>query len=214
MEFPFSVEQFLHVFGDYNRAVFPMQFLHIAIAAVTIYLASRRSRHGNHIIPWLLAFLWIWMGVVYHLIFFTAINQAAIAFGILNILQGILFIALRKRLTFHFTKNLPGWVGAAFVLYALIVYPILGMLTGHAYPFAPTFGLPCPTTIFTFGVLLWTEKRPPAGILVIPFLWSLVGFNAALSLGIPEDTGLLVAGVGALILILTSRRPGELHGMA
>jgi hypothetical protein len=88
------------------------------------------------------------------------------------------------------------------ILYAMVLYPILGSLFGHVYPQSPTFGLPCPTTIFTFGLLLWTDLKVPKSVLVIPFVWSLIGFSAALSLGILEDTGLLVAGVVGLILLL------------
>jgi hypothetical protein len=83
-----------------------------------------------------------------------------------------------------------------------MIYPTLGYFLGHIYPKSPTFGLPCPTTIFTFGLLLWTDVKLPKTILIIPFLWSLVGFTAALTLGILEDTGLLVSGVLGVGLIL------------
>jgi Family of unknown function (DUF6064) len=59
---------------------------------------------------------------------------------------------------------------------------------------SPTFGLPCPTTIFTLGMLLWLDKTPPLYLLIIPLLWSLIGTVAALKLGIREDVGLLVSG--------------------
>jgi Family of unknown function (DUF6064) len=55
--------------------------------------------------------------------------------------------------------------------------------------------LPCTTTIFTFGILLWFDKKIPVSILIIPFAWSTIGFLAALKLGVPEDTGLPVAGI-------------------
>jgi hypothetical protein len=38
-------------------------------------------------------------------------------------------------------------------------------------------------------------------LLVIPALWSVVGFSAALSLSIAEDYGLLVAGLVATLMI-------------
>jgi hypothetical protein len=91
-------------------------------------------------------------------------------------------------------------------LYSFVIYPILGYLFGHVYPKNPTFGLPCPTTIFTFGLLLWTDKIVPKYVLVIPSIWSLIGFVAALFLGIKEDYGLLIAGVLGSILILIRDR--------
>jgi hypothetical protein len=65
---------------------------------------------------------------------------------------------------------------------------------------------PCPVTIFTFGLLLLADKRVPKYLLVIPFLWSLLGFSAALALTIREDIGLLIAGVLGTILIAVRDR--------
>jgi hypothetical protein len=95
------------------------------------------------------------------------------------------------------------------IVYAMIIYPILGTLLGHGYPRSPSFGVaPCPTTIFTFGLLLLTSARVPKSLLVIPFLWSLLGFTAAFLLGVPEDIGLLVAGfLGVALLFWRDRMP-------
>jgi hypothetical protein len=85
----------------------------------------------------------------------------------------------------------------------MLVYPLLGTLLGHGYPRSPSFGVaPCPTTIFSFGLLLLTSAKVPRSVLVIPFLWSLLGFTAALLLGVREDSGLLVAGVLSVALLL------------
>jgi hypothetical protein len=85
----------------------------------------------------------------------------------------------------------------ALIVYALAVYPALGEAFGAGYPAAPTFGLPCPTTIFTIGVLL-LAKTDVRAILVVPILWAAVGSVAAFTLGVYQDLGLLVAGVVAL----------------
>jgi len=85
----------------------------------------------------------------------------------------------------------------------MIGYPLLGYFLGHIYPASPCFGVaPCPTTIFTFGLLLLTVKRVPKYLLIIPLIWSFIGFTAALKLGIKEDIGLLIAGVATLILTI------------
>ena len=97
-------------------------------------------------------------------------------------------------------------VGLLFIIYALLVYPILGILFGHTYPDNPTFGLPCPTTIFTFGVLLWTIKRVPFYFVIVPFLWSIIGLSAAINLRVYEDFGLIVAGVIGLILLIINNK--------
>ena len=103
--------------------------------------------------------------------------------------------------------NIYGITGAVFIIYALLIYPVLGHLLGHIYPKSPTFGLPCPMTIFTFGLLLWTDSKIPKYVLIIPFLWSVVGFSAAVNLRIYEDFGLLLAGLlGTILIIIRDRK--------
>ena len=66
----------------------------------------------------------------------------------------------------------------------------------------PMFGVaPCPTTIFTIGMLLLASGSWVAELSIIPFAWSLVGLAAALQLGIPEDFGLPVAGLVLLFFV-------------
>ena len=205
MSLPFSTEQFLSVFEQYNMAVWPAQILLNLLGVGAVFFAIKRLDSSNRIIAGILAFLWVWIGLAYHLAFFSSINPAAYVFALLNVVQGIVFLVFgvfRPRLSFGFRADIYGIVGAIFVLYAMIVYPALGYSLGHAYPKAPTFGLPCPTTIFTFGLLLWTDMKLPRTVLVIPFVWSIIGFSAALTLGIREDIGLLVAGIVGTGLIL------------
>jgi len=150
------------------------------------------------------------MGIFYHLRYFTRINKAAYLFGVIFILQGILFFyqgVLHDKLSYKFRFDKYGWLGALFMTFALIIYPFLGYLFGHFYPNSPTFGLPCPTTIFTFGILMWFDKKMPLSILIIPFIWSIIGFLAAVQLGIREDTGLLIAGlIGLLMITLRNKK--------
>lgn len=213
MDVPFTVEQFLGVFGRYNRAVWPMQAGFYAVAALLIALAVRPSRPGDRWISGLLAFLWAWMGIVYHWGFFRPINPAATLFGGLFTLQAVLFLLAgvhRSRLSFRFRSDGYGIAGAVLIGYALVLYPILGAIAGHAFPGGPTFGLPCPTTIVTFGLLLWADRPVPGWLIAIPAAWSLLGFSAAAQLSITEDYGLLVSGVIGTILILSkNHRSGQ-----
>ena len=198
MKPPFTLEQFLDVFRNYNQAVFPMQIVFYLIGLVAIYLAVKPNGYSNKIISGLLSFFWLWMGLIYHIIFFTTINNAAYLFGGLFIIQGVLFLifgVFQNKLSFQFKKDKYGVTGFILIIFSLIIYPILGYLFGHIYPTSPTFGLPCPTTIFTFGILLLNEKKCPMLILIIPFVWSIIGFMAAFQFGILEDTGLVVASL-------------------
>lgn len=206
---PFTVEQFLNVFAEYNREVWPMQVILVFLAVAAIFLALKPNSLSNQLITVLLVCFWLWIGIAYHLIFFTRVNRAAYTFGVLCIVQAVLFLfacMVRRNLNFRSRWDATGIVGGLFIVYALLVYPLLGNALGHKYPHSPTFGVPCPTTIFTFGLLLWADGRVPRYVLWIPLLWSLVGMVAAIYLGIREDAGLPLAGIGGTILIVWRNR--------
>jgi hypothetical protein len=203
MNLPFTVDQFLSVFVAYNSSIWPMQILLNIIACTAIVLCFRPAV-PSRFISGLLGTLWIWTGVVYHGLFFSVINPVARLFALFFVIQGILFFTfgtIRNTIDFRFTRTWRGYTGAVFFLYALVLYPLIGQALGRVFPASPSFGAPCPTTIFTFGLLLWTVGRLNWYIYILPFLWSILGFTAALQLGIREDIGLLGAGVGGTIIL-------------
>lgn len=204
MKLPFTVDQFLQVFRNYNQSIFPLQFLFYILAVAAIILSIKKAAFSDRLINVILSFFWLWMGLIYHFRFFTTINKAAYLFGGLFIVQGILFLyfgVFRQTVTYRFRSDGPGMIGATLMAFALVVYPLLGYLFGHVYPASPTFGLPCPTTIFSFGVLLWCREKCPWTILIIPFIWSLIGFSAAIRFGMHEDTALPIAGITAIVVL-------------
>jgi hypothetical protein len=67
---------------------------------------------------------------------------------------------------------------------------LLSIFTGHRYPGMPTFGLPCPTTIFTIGMLTLIKSPQPRMVMIVPVLWCVVGVQAAFLLGVPQDLAL------------------------
>lgn len=210
MDLPFTIEQFLGVFHDYNYAIWPAQVIAYLLGITAVLLVFRRGRHTNRINSLILSAMWFWMGLVYHIAFFSEINTAAYLFGAFFIVQGVLFAVAAfggLDLEFRFTTDAYGITGAILITYALIVYPIIGAALGHGYPDAPMFGVaPCPTTIFTFGLLLWTTRGVSKWLFLIPGLWSVVGFMAAVNLGIGEDIGLLVAAILSIALVLWRSR--------
>jgi hypothetical protein len=213
MQLPFTITDFLNVFKNYNEAVFPIQIIFYVIAFICIYLLFAKKEKSGAFISTVLAFFWLWIGIIYHIIFFSSINKAAYFFGTLFIIQGILFFYLgliKKSLSFNYQRSVNNIIGFIFILYALIIYPLLGILFGHHYPSTPTFGLPCPTTIFTFGILLFINKKISVLVLLIPLVWSIIGFGAALNLSIYQDYGLLIAGLTGFILLLFVNKKNSL----
>lgn len=203
------MEQFLDVFARYNVAVWPAQIVLYASAVFTIGLALQRKGDSGWIINSLMAVLWLWSGIVYQMVFFSRINQAAYLFGAFFIFQSLLFISagvLKRKISFSFSGSSYGIIGLLFFIYALVIYPILSYKLGHRYPMTPTFGVPCPIIIFTFGMFLWSKREVPLYMTIIPLLWSLLGLSAALSLGMKEDFGLVIAGVSGFFLIVLRKR--------
>lgn len=209
---PFSPQEFFAVFSRYNTAVWPAQAALLALGLLAAYLAFRPRPWSHRVVAASLAMLWMWMGVVYHLHFFRLINPAALLFGLLFLAQAALLLwrgVVRDRLRFQAPHTWRGVAGAVLIVYAFVVYPLLGRMFGHVYPASPTFGLPCPTTIATLGILLWAAGPVPIGPAVIPVLWSAIGSSAAFRLDVYEDLGLAVAGVLMLIVLAVERRAEE-----
>lgn len=214
MRLPFTLDQFLDVFGRYNEGVWPLQLLLLAMAAVAIAAAVRGGRSGSRVASAVLSILWIWMGVVYHALFFRAINPAALLFAVVFIAEGVLIAWLgvvRSTLKFKPHRGAGTTIGFVLILYALLVYPAIGYALGHTYPLTPTFGVPCPTTIFTFGMLLLCASPRSRSVLVIPAAWAVLGAFAAVRLGMWEDVGLVVAAVVATTLVLRDKDAGRSH---
>jgi hypothetical protein len=206
---PFTAGEFFDVFRRYNEAVWPLQFLLVAAGLVVVVLAIRSHPNAGRIAMLAMALLWVWMGVVYHFAFFRHINPAATLFGVVSMVQAALFVwlgARAKHVTIRVRHDGVGATGALLILYAFVLYPVVGLLAGHRYPAVPTFGVPCPTTIFTLGLLLWAEPPLPRRVVIIPALWSAIATVAAGKLGVPQDFGLTMAAMIAVPIILFSRR--------
>lgn len=209
MRIPFTREQFFESLGRYNQAVGPVP---VALVALSVFAAALvvAGRGRSPAIPAVLAALWSWMAVAYHFAIFTAINPAAWAFGLAFLVAAGLFVvrALRGGLAFEAPRGPAGVAAAALLLYAWIGYPLVGWLAGHAYPRVPTFGLPCPTTIFTLGLLLLVRPPAPHALFVVPLAWSVIGSVAAFRFGVVQDYGLSIAGLvaGATLAFRASRR--------
>lgn len=204
MRLPFTSEQFFGVFEQYNETIWPVQVIIYVAAAVAFYLIFKPSKYSDKVISGILALFWLWMGIVYHWSFFASINPAARLFGALFVLEGLIFLfegIVRNNLAFSYGRDWYSAIGIVLMLFGPIVYPIMGQFLGHNYPNTPTFGLPCPTTIFTIGALL-LANRPPKYIAIIPLLWSAIGFSAAISLGVKEDVSLLISGLIGLNAII------------
>jgi len=206
---PFTADQFFGVFATYNEAVWPAQVVLTIAAAAALVLLFPKGDRSDRVIAGFLAVLWAWTGIAYQLVYFTSINPGAYLFGALFVVQAALFAWMAFVGRLSFAARLDGYsvVGGVMILYALVVYPLLGRATGHLYPGTPTFGAPCPSVIFTFGLLLFARGRVPGWLLIIPAAWGVVGLSAVVGLGVLPDVGLFLSALVATpMLVVRNRR--------
>jgi hypothetical protein len=211
MAVPFTIEQFHGAFRDYNTAVWPAQWLFAALALAAVAAALRPRPRSGVFVSASLGLLWAWIALAYHLAFFARINPAAYGFAALSAAGAAVFIwqgVVRRRLAFRWVRGLKATAGAVLIAFALVVYPVWSAYAGHPYPGTPTFGLPCPTTIFTIGLLCFAVPPTPRSPLIVPVLWCLVGAQAAFVLGVQPDLALIAAAVVGMGLLATA---GQRH---
>jgi hypothetical protein len=206
--FSINVEEFLMVLERYNLAIWPLQIFAYLLGIVALFFSIKKTKYSDKIVLLILSFYWFWNGIVFCPIFWAPIYKFAYVFSALCIIQGLLFLigAFKSNISIGFRGNLNSIIGILFIVYAMIGYQLFGYPLGHIYPkFFPLGLVPCPTTIFTFGIFLMTDKKFPKYYLIVLCIVSIVGILAVYK-GILEDIGLILAGViGTVLIILRDR---------
>ena len=211
VELPFTEGQFFAVFAEYNRAfVFVAGALWIATVAIIAFVTRSPATHSR-VLSMFLGLLWLWNAVAYHAWLFTRINPAARVFATMFGAQALLFVwaATKNPITYFSSARWLRAVGTSLVAYAL-AYPFLNVVSGHPYPAAPTFGVPCPTAILTIGLLMTALDRVPLSLTIVPIAWSFIGGSAAVLLAVPADYALLAAGAALTPVMLVRKIGGVL----
>ena len=203
MNLPFTQQEFFAVFARYNEDVMPLQIALVLLGLSAFGAMMVRRRESDRVIGAILCGLWLWIGVVYHLMYFRDINPGATVFGAASIAAAALFGwagLVRGTLVFDGESRVRRIAGHVMIAYALVAYPALSAMLGRAFPEMPTFGLPCPTTIFTIGMLAFVAAPVPRYVFFVPVAWAMIGASAAFQLGVYEDLGLLAAGLAGVWL--------------
>jgi hypothetical protein len=212
MQLPFTREQFFDLFVAYNETLWPgVVALWIASTVMAALRLSARRQHER----WVSALLvghWAWSALAYHVAFFTRINPAAWVFAALFFAQAVLFFrvgVVQRRLSFAPWGSAWAPLAWALIVYSL-AYPAINAIDHRSLLRIPTFGLPCPTTIFTAGVLMLATPRFWS-LSVVPVIWSAIGGSAAFLLGVSADVALPVAGVALAIFSVWRATPEQLR---
>jgi len=205
----FSAENFMLVLEQYNTTIWPMQIVAYLFVGFAVFFSFRSFKYSQKIVLLILSFLWLFNGIVFSLIFWAPSHFFGYVFGICCIVQGLIFLFNLKGtdLLTNSASSIYSLTGIILVLYAALGYQVFGYYLGHIYPkFFPVGLVPCPTTIFTFGIFLIIHKSIPAKYYVIPLIVALGGFLAAYN-GIYEDIGLIISGLlGAYLIIRRNKQ--------
>ena len=200
MRMPFTREQFFDLFAAYNEALWPAVVgLWIASAIVSALLLLRRSPSARWISVLLTAH-WLWSAVAYHAAFFTSINPAAWIFAAAFFAQAVVFFwagIVKRAMSFAPCNDTWAPVAWGLIAYSLI-YPGINAIDHHSVSRIPTFGVPCPTTIFTAGLLMLATPRSLL-LAIVPVTWSFIAGSAAFFLGVRADYALPAAGVALAV---------------
>jgi hypothetical protein len=168
-------QQFFAMFAQANTAVWPTQVAWYMLAIAAMILAIRPFSGSSRLIAGFLAAYYLWLAIVFFGIYYPPLNDHSHAYAAMFALGGALFLlagVIRQDLEFRPRWELMSVVGGVFMLYAL-AYPVIDELTGHYFPAAPVFGVaPCPSAIYTAGLLLWTRPGMPIYVIVVPLVWS------------------------------------------
>jgi len=211
MKLPFTREQFFDLFVSYNESLWPVAVALWIVSAVIVAVRLSVRRPHDRWISALLVTHWAWSALAYHVAFFTRINPAAWLFAALFLGQAVLFFrvgVVQRRLSFAPWGH--PWAPLAWGLIAYsFAYPLINVINHLSLLRIPTFGLPCPTTIFTVGVLMLATPRSWK-LSVVPVIWSAIGGSAAFLLGVHADVALPVAGIALAIFSVRRTTPEPL----
>jgi Family of unknown function (DUF6064) len=102
-----------------------------------------------------------------------------------------------------------GSLACGLIVYSL-AYPAINAFDHRSLLRIPTFGLPCPTTIFTVGVLMLATPRCWS-LSVVPVIWAAIGGSATFLLGVYADVALPIAGIALAIFSVRRTTPEQLR---
>lgn len=203
------LSQFLAAFGRADTTAWPMQIVWYLAAVAIVALALWPVRRSSQLICALVAAYFGWIGIAYFAWQMPGMHYFWLWATVFTLQAVLLVVAgiVRSDLVIRPRWDLASGLGAVFIAYALIGYPLVGVLGGHALRVVPVFGVsPCASVIFFFGLLLWAVPPAPKYVLLLPLAWSLGAAPPDLSRGVAADYGMLIAALITAGLIIWQDR--------
>lgn len=193
------LSQFLAAFGRADNTAWPMQVVWYLAAVAMAGLALWPARWwSSPLICALAAAYFAWIGIGYFAWLSPGFSLSGVWAGVFTLQALLLVIAgiARSDLMIRPWWNLSSGLGGVFIAYALIGYPLVGVLGGHALRVVPLFGVsPCATVTFFFGLLLWAVPPVSKYLLLMPLAWALTAAPPNMATGVVVDYGMLAAAL-------------------
>ncbi|SDM90723.1 hypothetical protein SAMN05421813_12822 [Daejeonella rubra] len=209
MKIPFTTEHFFEIFEKYNLEIFPVQLIILILGILSAIILHSKIKSKNKLIGGFLGALWLWIGIAYHFAYFTEINKTAYVFGGLFVVQGLIFLIetfYRKKFEFEYNGKIMDHIAYFFIIFGIVLYPILIYVLEGSLIRTITIGLPCPSTILTFGFLILTKPKFSKYIVIIPALWTIVGTSAAFNFGVYPDYFMPVSALTSIVYLIARKK--------
>lgn len=178
----FSPATYARLVEQYNRDVWPAQWLGLIAGMAALWLTTRQRTAALRLQAALLAVAFLWVAWGFHLQRYSSINLAATYLAVGFAVQATMLLALGLARTAKAPRSSDrvrrlGWL---LSLTGLLVYPLAEVIAKLPWSRIEVFGIsPEPTALATLGLLLarpgFLARRWHAALLVIPVLSLLVG---------------------------------------
>lgn len=206
-----SSKEWWDVISNYNQSIYPMQWIVMLVGVVvTLYLIYGNQRKANAAIKLYLSLCNIWIGIVFFMVLGEGFPSP------LKQVQGSLFIAIGalfaidifvKKAFYIIPKQGSKRVVTIALLVVVLLYPVVGMVSGHGFDKLIYPGtLPCPTTAFALVLLICALPKVNKLIYLMLLIWA-IPFPPLIQIPkyhVYEDGIMFLIGVYALVALICS----------
>lgn len=205
-----STEEFWAQLAAYNSATWIVQVLWLAATLAAMLLVFiRRTERANAVLKLLLAFAFLWDGIVLFLMFYRGPFYVFFCAPLFILIGGFFFADIfRNKIAFRWPDGGLGRASALFWISAWLLYPFTGALFGRVFPQVCTPMDPCPLTAVSIALLAAAVPKVSRALFILLLPWALLALPKALGMyQCYEDGILFLSGVYGVIVLAANWKP-------
>ena len=211
----FAPRTYYRLIELYNNDIWPLQVAALIVGMLVFWLMLGRKPSGARLATAMLAACWLWVAWAFHWQRYTTINWSASYFAVGFAIEALLLIwigVIRGQMQFDSFWSVTGRVGSAVFVFALIVEPLIGLLSGRSWLQLEVFGVGAdPTVVATLGLLMATSRVHWLAW-AVPVLWCVVSGVTAATMNAADALVLPAVAMVAVLSKLASRQHGRALG--